>query len=263
MPYDEETEKIIRDDFHRLWNTNFLDNLSIEKERLHLLERRRRQAHHLQHGGAAARQDRRLRRLEEDRDVEDRREAEGWQWRKSASTPSSIPALVRKVAGIVRDMLKEKGFQSAEVTPEIVPMPGGPKLVHLTFHLDEGPKVKIKKIEFIGNKAFSDEPAEEADEGEHGKPGCSRSSTAAACIRKPSSTRTPSKITEFYRENGYIQANVGVPELKCHQRLRGQEDALDRAAHPGHRRPPLQGRRRSTFDGNTVIKTEYLKPLSS
>ena len=31
-PYNEETEKIIREDFLRLWNTNFLDNLSIEKE---------------------------------------------------------------------------------------------------------------------------------------------------------------------------------------------------------------------------------------
>ena len=30
MPYDETTEKTIRDDFHRLWNTNFLDNLWID-----------------------------------------------------------------------------------------------------------------------------------------------------------------------------------------------------------------------------------------
>ncbi len=35
-------------------------------------------------------------------------------------------------------------------------MPGGPKLVHLTFHLDEGPKVKIRQIDFVGNKAISD-----------------------------------------------------------------------------------------------------------
>ena len=47
------------------------------RHRLHLLERRRRQAGLLQHGGAPARQDRRLRRLEADRDVEGRRAAEG------------------------------------------------------------------------------------------------------------------------------------------------------------------------------------------
>src|SRR5438046_67028 len=30
VPYDDATEKMIVDDFHRLWNTNFLDNLWIE-----------------------------------------------------------------------------------------------------------------------------------------------------------------------------------------------------------------------------------------
>src|SRR5437588_848863 len=63
--------------------------------------------------------------------------------------------LVRKVQGIVKDMLKEKGFQFATVTPEIQEMPGSPKLVRLTFHMDEGPKVKIRKVNFLGNKAVS------------------------------------------------------------------------------------------------------------
>ena len=30
MPYDEAAEKTAIDDFHRLWNTNFLDNLFID-----------------------------------------------------------------------------------------------------------------------------------------------------------------------------------------------------------------------------------------
>ena len=30
MPYDDATEKVILDDFKRLWGTNFLDNLSID-----------------------------------------------------------------------------------------------------------------------------------------------------------------------------------------------------------------------------------------
>ena len=58
-------------------------------------------------------------------DVEDRREAEGGQRRRSASTRSSTRRLIRKVEGIVRDMMKEKGFQSAEVTHEIKQVPAG------------------------------------------------------------------------------------------------------------------------------------------
>ena len=30
IPYDDAAEKTIQEDFHRLWNTNFLDNLSID-----------------------------------------------------------------------------------------------------------------------------------------------------------------------------------------------------------------------------------------
>ena len=37
-------------------------------------------------------------------------------------------------------MLKEKGFPYADVTHTIAPMPGGPKLVHLTFNMSEGPE---------------------------------------------------------------------------------------------------------------------------
>ena len=63
-------------DFKRLWATNFLDDLVGGDLRLQVLQRRHRQDDRLQHGGAAARQDRRLRRIEEGRAVEDRRGAE-------------------------------------------------------------------------------------------------------------------------------------------------------------------------------------------
>ena len=33
---------------------------------------------------------------------------------------------------------------------------GGPKLVHVTFHVTEGPKVKIRDVDFVGNQAISD-----------------------------------------------------------------------------------------------------------
>src|SRR5207249_2956389 len=66
------------------------------------------------------------------------------------------PGLVRKVSGIVRDMLREKGFQFAEVTPEIMEIPCGTKLVHVTFNLVEVPKLKIRSIDFVGKMAIGD-----------------------------------------------------------------------------------------------------------
>ena len=48
---------------------------------------------------------------------EGRREDEGGRASRSASTRSSTKALVRRVKGIVRDMMAEKGYEFAEVTP--------------------------------------------------------------------------------------------------------------------------------------------------
>ena len=62
---------------------------------------------------------------------------------------------MKKVANVVVDMMKEKGFQAATVTPEVKDMPGGPKLVRLVFNIDEGPKIKIDSIDFVGNVAYS------------------------------------------------------------------------------------------------------------
>jgi hypothetical protein len=134
------------------------------------------------------------------------------------------PGLVRKVEGIVRDMLREKGFQFANVTHEIKDVPGGPKLIHITFNMDEGPKVKIRKIEFTGNKAVSDgtlkKQLKENKEqgpftdfihfptwflsliGDHGT------------YQEQKFDEDAEKIVSYYRDQGYLRANVGVPELK-------------------------------------------------
>ena len=68
------------------------------------------------------------------------------------------------------------------------------------------------------------------------------------------------KITEFYRENGYIRANVGVPEQKF---LSDSSDGKTRWIEL--RIPVTEGRRYKVgdveFTGNTIVKTEYLKPL--
>ena len=43
------------------------------------------------------------------------------------------------------ELYAEKGYQYAEVKPTIKEMAGGPKLIHLTFNITEGPKVEIQR----------------------------------------------------------------------------------------------------------------------
>src|SRR5438309_1101367 len=153
VPYDAAAEKTLVDDFRRLWATNFLDNLWVDvrdykfsngavgKIVTYNMEERQR-VKIVDYVGS--------KKIETTKVDEKLKEANA-----IIRLDTFIdPGLVRKVEGIVQDMLKEKGFQFATVTPEIQEIPGGPKLVHLTFHMDEGPKVKIRKITFTGNKAI-------------------------------------------------------------------------------------------------------------
>src|SRR5207237_4220624 len=155
VAYDDAIEKIILDDFKRLMATNFLDNLWIDvrdytfsngvvgKIVTYNMEERQR-VKIVDYVGS--------KKIETTKIDEKLKEANA-----IIRLDTFIdPGLVRKVEGIVRDMLKEKGFQFAAVTHEIQEMSGGPKLVHLTFHMDEGQKVKIRTLNFVGNKAISD-----------------------------------------------------------------------------------------------------------
>ncbi len=77
VTYDESVEQLMREDFTRLYNTNFLDNISIETQDYTFSNGVDRQDPPLQHGGAAAGQDRHLPALQEIRGHQDRREAQG------------------------------------------------------------------------------------------------------------------------------------------------------------------------------------------
>src|SRR6476469_6356706 len=63
--------------------------------------------------------------------------------------------VLRRVEGVVRELMAEKGFTNAEVSHKVESAGGGPKLVNVTFTIGEGPKVKIRDVEFIGNQAIS------------------------------------------------------------------------------------------------------------
>ena len=155
VAYDETSEKTIQDDFHRLWNTNFLDNLWIDAKdytfpngvigkilTYNMEERQRVKIVDFQGS----------KKLETSK-IEEKLKEGNAQIRLDTFID---PALIRKIEGIIRDMMKEKGFQAAEISHEIKPVEGGPKLVHVTFNMSEGPKVKIRKVDFTGNTAMSD-----------------------------------------------------------------------------------------------------------
>jgi len=269
LPYDANAEKTLEEDFHRLWNTKFLDNLWIDvsdykfpngavgKIVTYNLEERQR-VKIVDYLGS--------KKIETSKIDEKLKEADA-QIRLDTFID---PGLVRKVQGIVLDMMKEKGFQFATVTPEIKEISGGPKLVHLTFHMDEGPKVKIRRLDFVGNKAMSDGTLKRQLKDNKERPGfedavhlwdwIAGALGDRGTFQETKFDEDAEKIMSFYRDHGYVKANVGVPELKV---LQDTEDKKTRWIEL--RIPVNEGERYkvSDFDiaGNTVVKSEFLKPL--
>ena len=155
--------------------------------------------------------------------------------------------------------MKEKGYQDAEVTHEIKEVPGGPKLVHLIFHINEGPSVKISKIDFIGNTAISDDTLK-------GQMKATREQWFLSFIngrgtyQETKFDEDASKIVDYYQNHGYIKANVGAPETRV---LKDSEDKKTRYIEL--RIPVTEGPRYKvgTFDisGNTVADNDALKKL--
>ena len=268
VPYDDATEKMIVEDFHRLWNTNFLDNLWIDssdykfpngtigKIITYNMEERQR-VKIVDYVGS--------------KKVETSKIYEKLKEQNSEIRLDTFidPALVRKVEGIVRDMMREKGFQFAEVTHEINDMPGGPKLVHLTFHLEEGPNVKIRRVEFTGNQALSDgslkrQMKENKERHEwdlfHFPQAFIGMISGRGTYSEPKFDEDAEKVVAYYRDHGYLRANVGVPEMKV------LEDSGDKKTRWVELRIPVtEGPRYKvgSFDvaGNTVVKTDFLKAL--
>jgi len=64
------------------------------------------------------------------------------------------PNKVQRAVIVLREFLAERGRQYATIEPEIRQIP--PSSLAITFRVNEGPKVKVGKIDIEGNQAFGD-----------------------------------------------------------------------------------------------------------
>ena len=192
VPYDDAIEQVDSRGLQAAVGDELPRRPRDQDRGLHLLQRRHRQDGRLRHGGAAAGQDRRLRRPEEGRPVEDRREAEREEHHDPARLVHRSGAHPPRHRRRARALRRRRVISSPRSSPRSRTSRAGPKLVHVTFHVTEGPKVKIDEIDFVGNKAISDGKLGQQDEGEQAARASSASSPAAAPTRKTSSPRTRS-----------------------------------------------------------------------
>lgn len=100
----------------------------------------------------------------------------------------------------VRKLYEEKGYLSAEVKALMTPVDKG--RVRLTYFVEEGEKVRVKRIRFIGNTAF--------DEGKLKKQMKTRESRwwRKGEFKEDVYQEDLEKVVQFYRKHGYRDAEV-------------------------------------------------------
>jgi outer membrane protein insertion porin family len=258
VPWTDATEKIALEDFKRLWATGFLDNLWIEvvddaypngvmgKRIIYHMEERPR-VKIVDYTGST--------KIERTK-VEEKMKEAGVALRLDSFLDQSV---IKRVQGIVKGLMAEKGYEFAEVTPSVEELPTGPKLVKVVFDIKEGPKVKVRALNFTGNRAVGDRSL-----GRQMKETKARGwlswITGKGTYQEAKFDEDADKVLEYYRNKGYIQARVGRPEIKV------LEDSADGKTRWVQLDIPVdEGSRyrigEFTFDGNKVVKTEFLRPL--
>jgi outer membrane protein insertion porin family len=258
IAYDEGLEETLVGDFRRLWATNFLDDLAVDvrdvrysngvmgKLAIFNMEERQR-VKIVDYVGSE--------RVSHS-DIDEKLKEKGITIRLDSFID---PGTVRQVAGVVRELYAEKGYQYATIKPEIKPVAGGPKTIHLSFNINEGPKVRIEDIDFVGNSAISDRTLGRKMK-ENKERGFLGFVTGGGTFKEDKFAEDADKVVEHYRDEGYITARVGQPELKI---LEDSEDGTSRFVQL--RVPVTEGKRYKvgnfTFEGNTVVKGESLRPF--
>lgn len=258
VPYNEDTEKSLQEDFKRLWATNFLDNLWIE-----ILEQPfangvqgKRVIYHMEERPRVKIVDYTGSTKVERTKIDEKMKELGIALRLDSFLD---PAVVRRVQGLVKSFMAEKGYEFAEVTSSVEPLPAGPKLVKVVFDVKEGPKVKIRTLNFNGNDAVSDRALARQMKGTKAT-GMFSWITGKGTYNENKFSEDAEKVVEYYRNKGYISARVGQPDITV------LEDSADKETRWVQLNIPVdEGPRfrvgEFKFDGNKVVKTEFLEPL--
>ncbi len=198
---------VVERDFNSLWNTGYFDNVSIERVdeptcvqlEVYVLEKPTIRT--IEYTGLNA------------ISVSDVLERF-----KKEKVPLSVesqydPTHVKRAEVVLQEMLGEHGHQFASIRTEVKTIP--PAAVALTFHIKEGPTVKVGKIAFDGNHALNHR--ELVESMKNLKPiGIPHSIILEDIFPRTFDAskldEDAERVRQAYRDKGYFKAVTGEPQ---------------------------------------------------
>jgi outer membrane protein insertion porin family len=200
-PYDRRTALA---DFHRLWDTGFLDDLSLEVEdgergkivTYVVVERPR--VKELEYVGS--------------KELSASEIGDKLTEEKSEIPIDSFydPAKVVKAESVIRALLLDKGRTDGSVTSRVEPIAGGG--VKVVFDIKDEQKIRIKTVNFVGTENFDDWQLRWAMKK-------TRESHLLAPLMGGSTYTEEQygedieKVREVYLNHGYVDVSFGPPEM--------------------------------------------------
>lgn len=109
----------------------------------------------------------------------------------------------------LQKLYEEKGFYLASVHFDVVKL--NEENVELVYEIKEYDKVRVKKVAFLGNKAFSD--AQLKDIMETREESYFSWMSGSGNFKEFNFQTDIERLKYFYKTKGYLQINVGTPEI--------------------------------------------------
>jgi outer membrane protein insertion porin family len=151
-PGDPYNEEAVRRDFQALWNTQFFEDIRLEVEDSPDQPNAKILVFYVQERPI-------IRRIEYkgNKSITESDILDAFKDKKVGLSVESQfdPTKIKRAEVVIKELLAEHGRQFATVKPTYERI-AATNAVKLVFNIDEGPKVKVGSIKFVGAKAFSD-----------------------------------------------------------------------------------------------------------
>ena len=260
VPYDEQA---VQDDFWNLWRLGFLDNLWSEvydepyengvmgkKVVFHAEERPRVKIVDYIAEGKEDKLKVEISKIEStlrERNIEVRLDT------------FIDEASLRRVSGVIRELYTEQGYNDPRISTTQVELPGGPKLVHLTFRIDPGPKVRIRELVFDGNEAFPDSKLRKQLKDNKQRNFLSFISDAGI-FKEAKFADDAERLSVFYKDQGYAGVQIGIPQTEVLETSPDGDERWIRVRVPVDEGPKY---RIGTFEltGDSTLNLDAVKAL--
>ncbi|MBI3931925.1 MAG: outer membrane protein assembly factor BamA [Acidobacteria bacterium] len=258
---DRYDERRLKEDFRRLWETGFLDDLLLDVQDgpkgkvVRFVVRERKRIQIVDYRGSKALTT---------TNIEDRLKEKDAAIRIDSFYD---PAKVRRAEQVIREMLEEKGRHFGTVKHDAKTVGGSGTQV--SFVIDDGPKTKIKEIDFVGNAVFSDgklrgamKKAKQAGFWNLSWLSGKRTWTEEKWSGGPEDPRgDQGRLEAFYLNHGYVTATVGQPVISYVGETGGKKPTKWMKVTI----PVTEGDQYRVgevkFEGLTVFKEEAIRPL--